>query len=265
MTAAAAARAPSPGEMPLTEHLSEARRRGTRAALALAIGIVAGFVLSEEILDLLRAPVEELASSRAASLNYDTVTGAFDLKLKIALFAGIVLSSPVWLWQSFAYVVPGLHRREKRYALGFAAAAIPLFALGCAFGLALFPHMVSLLAGFASDADSTILNASYYVDFVLKVVLATGIAFVLPVFMVMLNVTGLVSAATLVRSWRVIVVVITLFSALVTPAADVLSMFLVAVPMTALFAAALAIAVVHDRRAVRRATSAGRPGPALTR
>jgi sec-independent protein translocase protein TatC len=123
--------------------------------------------------------------------------------------------------------------------------------------------MVEILTGFAPAEDSTILTASYYVDFVMKIVVAIGIAFVLPVFMVMLNVLGLVSARTLRRSWRLIVVAITLFSALVTPAADVLAMFMVAVPMSALFAAALLVAHLHDRRAARRALAAGLD-PSLT-
>ncbi|MET0318000.1 twin-arginine translocase subunit TatC [Rhodococcus sp. RS1C4] len=240
------------GTMPLAGHLREARRRATRAAVSLLIGIVIGFLLSDSILDVLRTPVEELAATRAASLNYDTVTGAFDLQLRIALFAGIIVSSPVWLRELFAYLAPGLNKREKKYVVGFSAAAAPLFAAGCAFGFLLFPRMVSVLAGFSSDQDSTILNASYYVDFVMKIVLATGIAFVLPAFLVMLNCLGIVSAHALRRSWRVMVVVIALFSALVTPAADVLSMFLVALPMSGLFGAALAITAVHDKRASRR-------------
>lgn len=249
MTAATAARA----TMPLAGHLGEARQRATRAAVALVVGIVAGFVLSDQVLDLLRAPVEDLARTRAASLNYDTVTGAFDLRLRLAVFAGFVLSSPVWLFELFAYVTPGLTARERRYALGFGAAAIPLFAAGCAFGFVMFPHMVDVLTSFAPAEDSTILSASYYVDFVMKIVVAIGIAFVLPVFMVMLNFVGLVSARTFQRNWRVIVIVITLFSALVTPAADVLSMFIVALPMAALFGAALLITQLHDRRAAHRA------------
>lgn len=249
MTATTAAR----GTMPLTGHLREARRRAIRAAVALVVGVVVGFFLSEQILDILRAPVEELAQSRQASLNYETVTGAFDLQLRIALFTGVIVSSPVWLRELFAYLTPGLTRREKKYVAGFSAAAAPLFVGGCAFGFLLFPRMVSVLAGFSSDQDSTILNASYYVDFVMKIVLATGVAFVLPAVLVMLNCLGIVSAHSLRRSWRVIVVVIALFSALVTPAADVLSMFLVALPMSALFGAALAITALHDSRAARRA------------
>ncbi|USI90163.1 twin-arginine translocase subunit TatC [Rhodococcus pyridinivorans] len=255
MTAGTAAR----GTMPLADHLNEARRRGLRAAVALLVGVIAGFVFADQILDVLRAPIEELARSRQASLNYDTVTGAFDVELKIALFTGIIVSSPVWLRELFAYITPGLTRREKTYTIGFSAAAAPLFAAGCTFGFLLFPRMVSVLTGFSSDQDSTLLNASYYVDFVMKIVLATGVAFVLPAVLVMLNCLGIVSAHALRRSWRLIVVVITLFSALVTPAADVLSMFLVAVPMSALFGAALLITGLHDRRAARRTLDSDHP------
>ena len=251
----------TPGAMPISDHLREARRRGTRAAGALIVGVVLGFVFGDQVLDVLRGPIEDLARSRDASLNYDTVTGAFDLKVKIAMFSGVILASPVWLVELFAFVAPGLTRREKKQAFGFSAAAVPLFVAGCAFGFLIFPRMVGMLTGLSSDQDSTMLNAPYYVDFVMKIVLATGIAFVLPVLMVMLNVLGIVSAQKLRRSWRVIVVLITLFSALVTPAADVLSMFLVAVPMSLLFGAALLVAQVHDRRVARRTREAHRLDP----
>lgn len=249
----------SGGAMPLAAHVREARRRATRAALALAVAMVAGFLLSDQILDVLRAPIEELAGERQASLNYATVTAAFDLRMRIAVVAGVILSSPVWLLELFGFVTPGLTPRERRYVVGFAAAAIPLFAAGCTMGLLLFPHMVEVMAGFSSDQDSTILDASYYVDFVLRIVLSLGLAFVLPVFVVVLNLLGVLPAHALRRGWRVIVVVITLFSALVTPAADVLAMFLVAAPMAGLFLSAVAIASVHDHRVALR-TAALTPG-----
>ncbi|MGW9113669.1 twin-arginine translocase subunit TatC [Microbacterium sp. NPDC055683] len=249
MTAVTAAR----GRMPLSQHLSEARTRAVRTAVALVVGAVIGYLLSDQILDVLREPIDALAASRDASLNYDSVTGAFDLRLKIALFAGVVLSSPVWLFELFAFLAPGLTRRERAYTFGFLGAALPLFAAGCVMGFSLFPHMVELLAGFASEEDSTILVASYYVDFVMKIIVATGIAFVLPVFIVMLNLLGVLSARTIARSWRICVVAIVAFSAMVTPSADVLSMFLIAIPMCGLFAAAFLIAHLHDRAAARRA------------
>ncbi|TXK19970.1 twin-arginine translocase subunit TatC [Homoserinibacter sp. GY 40078] len=239
--------------MPLAQHLREARVRAVRAAAALLVGAVAGYLLSDAIFDVLREPIEQLAASRDASLNFDTVTSAFDLRLRVALVAGIVLSSPVWLYEILAFLSPGLTRRERRFTLGFVAAAVPLFAAGCAMGLAIFPHMVELLAGFASDDDSTVLQASTYIDFVLKVVLATGIAFVLPVFVVVLNLLGVLSARTILRGWRLALVGIVLFSALVTPAADVFSMFLVAVPMALLYLAAVLVVLVRERRMRRRA------------
>lgn len=244
---------PDPIRMPLSSHLREARTRSFRAVVALLIGVAAGYLLSDQILEIVRAPITALAESRDASLNYDSITGAFDLKLKIALFAGTALSSPVWMYELFAFLAPGLNTREKKYTFGFVAASVPLFVGGCLMGFLVFPHMVELLASFASTEDSTLLQASYYVDFILKIVLATGVAFVLPVFLVMLNLLGVVPAGAIARSWRIIVVAIVLFSAIVTPAADVLSMFLVAVPMTVLFLVALLIAWLHDRREHRRA------------
>jgi sec-independent protein translocase protein TatC len=252
---AATVAAPRGRHMPVAGHVREARTRTMRAALALVAAAVAGYLLSDPILDVLRAPVLELADSRDASLNYDSVTGAFDLRLRIALLAGVVLSAPVWLYELLAYVAPGLTRRERRHALGFLLSALPLFAAGCAAGLLVFPHMVEVLAGFAAAEDSTLLSASSYFDFVMKVVLGTGVAFTLPVLVVMLNFLGIVSASTLGRGWRLCVVAIIVVSALVTPAADVLSMFLIAVPMTALFFGAYLVARIHDRAVARRAAA----------
>jgi len=239
--------------MPLADHLREARNRGIRAAVAVLAAMAVGYVLADPILSALREPVLAIADSRDASLNYDSVTGAFDLKLRIAVFAGIILSSPVWLYQLFAFITPGLTRKEKRYTFGFVAAAVPLFLAGCAVGFWIFPHMVELLTSFASTEDSTILQATYYVDFVTRMVVAVGFVFVLPVLIVMLNLLGVLPARTILAQWRVSVVAIVVFSALVTPAADAMSMIVVAGAMTALFFAAYVIAVVHDRRAARRA------------
>lgn len=246
-TGAAAAR------MPLAGHLAEARSRIVRAAAALLVGCIGGYLLSGAILEVVRAPIEELAASRNASLNFDSVTGAFDLTIAIAVGAGVILSSPIWLAELFAFIAPGLTRREKRYTIGFLVSAVPLFLAGCAMGLLVFPHMVLLLTSFASDESSSVLDASSYVGFVVKFVVATGVAFVLPVFIVLLNLIGLLPARTIVRSWRMWIIAIVLFSALVTPAADVMSMFLIVVPMSALFVAAGVVAVVHDRLAARRA------------
>ncbi|AUZ88587.1 twin-arginine translocase subunit TatC [Arthrobacter agilis] len=241
--------------MSVHAHLQEAHKRLLRAAVGLLIGAIIGYVLSDQVLAVLRAPIEVLAESRNASLNYDSVSAAFDLKVKIALFAGVAVSSPVWLYQVFAFFLPGLTRREKQYTFGFFLAAVPLFIAGCTTGFLLFPHIVELLAGFGSTEDSTVLVASYYFDFVMKLVLAVGVSFVLPVFVVLLNFIGILPGTTIVRSWRFVIVGILVFSALATPSADVMSMFLLAVPMTGLFALAAAVAVLHDHRTAQRTSN----------
>ncbi|NLG55683.1 MAG: twin-arginine translocase subunit TatC [Rhodococcus sp.] len=235
--------------MPLAEHLTEAQKRLVRCAAALVVGAAIAYLGSDQVLDLLRAPVNEIAESRNAAINYDSITGAFDLKLRIALYGGIALSSPVWLYQILAFVRPALSVREKRYAFGLLASVLPLFAIGCIAGARLFPRMVELLAGFAGTEDSTLLAASGYLDFVMKLVLATGVALTLPAFVVVLNLMGVLSARRIARSWRGCLVAITVFSALVTPAADLVSMFLIAASMCALYVIALLIAWIHDRTA----------------
>lgn len=242
----------SEGRMSLGQHLLELRKRLFRSALGIVIGMVFGFLVSEPILATLRIPILAIAETRNATLQYDTITGAFDLRLQIALYVGLIVSSPVWLYQIFAYITPALTRKEKRFTFGFFFSAVPLFLGGCATGFAVFPHVVELLAGFASAEDASFFNAKYYVDFVVKLVFAVGIAFVLPVFAVLLNFMGVVSGATLIKSWRIAILLITVFCAAATPAADVVTMFLLAIPMIGLYFAAVAIAFGHDRAVARR-------------
>jgi len=238
--------------MPVGAHLRELRIRSVRIAVAAGVGLLAGFLLSDAVLDLLRAPIAQLAESRNATLNYASVSGAFDLKMQIAVYSAGAIAAPVLLWQAVAFMSPGLTRRERRWTIGFASAALPLFAAGCLVGVWMFPHIVQLLAGFASTEDSTVLDAERYVEFVLKLAVAFGVAFVSPVFVVLLNAIGVLPGRSIVRGWRVVIVGVVLFCAVATPAADIGSMFLLAVPMCLLFAAAAGVAVLHDRAVARR-------------
>ena len=240
--------------MSLAEHLRELRKRLVISAVAILITAVGGFFLAPYVIDALRVPINTIAEQRNAEIIYTTVTGAFDLRLAIAITIAIVAASPVWLYQLFAFLVTGLTSKEKRYTFGFFFTAVPLFFAGAAAGWFVFPHMVELLTSFSSQEDSTLLDARIYYDFVIKLVLAVGIAFVLPVFLVLLNFVGVLSARSIIKGWRIAVLVIVLFTALATPAADVISMFLLAIPMVLLYFAAWGVAVLHDRRAARRAT-----------
>lgn len=239
--------------MSLGEHLIELRKRLFISGLAIIVGAVAGFFLAPFVIDALRVPIAQIAESRNATITYTTITGAFDLRLQIAFTIAIVGTSPIWLYQIFAFLVPGLTSKEKRYTFGFFFSAVPLFITGAAAGWFIFPHMVELLTSFSSEEEATFLDARVYYDFVIKLVLAVGIGFVLPVFIVLLNFVGVLSASAILKGWRFAILLITIFTALTTPAADVMSMFLLAIPMVMLYFAAAGIAWLHDRRVAKRA------------
>lgn len=238
--------------MSLGEHLLELRKRLVISAIAIVLAAVGGYLLAPLVKDGMRVPINKIAEERNAEITYTTVTGAFDLQIQIALTLAILIASPIWLYQLFAFLVPGLTSKEKRYTFGFFFSAVPLFLVGGAVGWFLFPHMVELLASFAPTEDSTLLDARYYYEFVIKLVLAIGIAFILPVFLVLLNFTGVLSAAAILKGWRIAILLIIVFCAIATPAADVISMFLLAVPMVLLYFIATGIAWLHDRRSAKR-------------
>lgn len=255
--------------MSLGDHLRELRKRLFISAIAIVVAAAVAFInwgwlsdllhlpvkltsLTTFVQDGMRVPITQLAENHNATISYTTVSSAFDLTVQIGLTCAILIASPVWLYQVFAFLVPGLTGREKKYTFGFFFSAVPLFLAGGVVGWLLFPHMVELLASFTPGQDSILLDAKYYYDFIIKLVLAVGVGFVLPVFLVLLNFVGVLSAKTILKGWRVAVLVIALFCAVATPAVDVISMFLLAIPMVALYFAAVLVATLHDRAAARR-------------
>jgi sec-independent protein translocase protein TatC len=255
--------------MSLGDHLRELRKRLVFSAVAIVVAAVVAFVdwsgicallglpfrltsLTDFVKDGMRVPINEIAENYSATISYTTVSAAFDLHLQIGLTVAILVASPVWLFQVFAFLVPGLTGKEKRYTFGFFFSAVPLFLAGGLVGWLLFPHMVQLLSTFTPAEDSIVLDARYYYDFIIKLVLAVGIGFVLPVFLVLLNFIGVLSAAAILKGWRVAVLAITLFCAIATPSVDVASMFLLAIPMVVLYFAAIGVAWIHDRAVARR-------------
>ncbi len=239
--------------MSLGQHLIELRKRLFRSAIGIVLGAVVGWLVYPWVWDALRAPIQVIAESRNAVLNYQGITTAFDVHMQIAIYVGIFVSSPIWLYQIFAFLVPGLTRKEKRYTFGFVFTAIPLFLAGCAAGWFVVPHIVIILTSFVPAQDASFIEAKDYLGFVLKLILAVGVAFVLPVFLVLLNFVGVMSGRTILKGWRIAVLTITLFTAIATPAADPFSMFLLAIPMVVLYFLAVGIAYWHDALAAKKA------------
>ncbi|OZD31276.1 twin-arginine translocase subunit TatC [Rhodococcus sp. 06-1477-1B] len=241
--------------MPLLSHLSELRKRVTIAGVAIAVAGVAGFALSDAVIAAAAEPLAHIQGPSLTSLNFTRIGEAFDLRFKIALALGIVLAAPVWLYQVWAFLVPGLTRRERRLGIAFVGTAVPLFVGGVTFGWLVVPQIVHLLAGFAPAGSTTLLTASQYFDFLLKLVVGVGLAFVSPLAIVALNAVGVLSAATIIRGWRVALILIVIFSATVTPPSDLLSMLIIALPLCALYVGSAAWTWVHDRRIARRGSA----------
>jgi len=239
--------------MSLGQHLVELRKRLFLSAAGILVGTAGGWFLYDLVWPMLQAPIQHIGKSHQAIINFTNITGAFDIRIQIAFTIGIVVSSPLWLYQIFAFIVPALTRREKKYVFGFIFSAIPLFLIGCGVGWIVFPHMIELMASFVPAGSASFYDAKYYLDFVLKLVLVVGIAFELPVFLVLLNFIGVVSAKAIVKGWRWAILSVVVFTAIATPAADITSMLLLAVPMVFLYFVAVGIAFLHDRSVARRA------------
>lgn len=247
--------------MPLRAHLVELRKRVFLAALGVVVGAVIGWFLYTPVFEALQRPIELVAEERAdlITLNFAGIATSFDMMVKVSFFLGVIISSPWWLYQFWAFVTPGLTRRERGYAIGFVAVAVPLFLAGAFMAWWVLPNAVRLLTEFTPDGATNIIDAQTYLGFVMRIMLAFGIAFLLPIIMVALNFAGIGTAATWRKGWRWAVLLSFVFAAIVTPTPDAITMLAVAIPMSALYFLALGVCVIHDRRVDRKRVAAGLP------
>jgi sec-independent protein translocase protein TatC len=240
--------------MPLLAHLAEFRLRVFRAAVIIGIGFVANWFLYNEIVARLAKPVCDLklaqaqGSSHCGALYINGVLGPINLQIKVSLIAGLIVTAPLWIYQLWAFVAPGLHKHEKRRAFYFLCAATPFFAGGVYMGYRILPIAIRVLFGFTPSQLTNLINFADYLDFVLRVILLFGLAFELPVFLVTLNLLGAVSGKAILKPWRMWVFGITFFIAAFTPSADPFTMFLLAGPLILFYFAAGGIALLNDRR-----------------
>jgi sec-independent protein translocase protein TatC len=243
------------GRMALREHLRELRRRVVRSALAILVGAVVGWFLYNQVFAGLVRPIRLIQAQRGAaqtSINFADPAGPFNLKVQLSILTGVVLASPVWLYQFWAFITPGLTRRERRYSFAFVAAAFPLFLCGAGLAWWVLPKAMEFFNAFVPAGGSTFIAANTYFAFVTRIVLAFGVAFVLPVVLVALNLVGLLSGRTLLRQWRITVFACFLFAAIATPTPEATSMCILAGAMCLLFAVAIGICLLVDRRRARR-------------
>jgi sec-independent protein translocase protein TatC len=243
------------GRMSLTEHLRELRVRLVRSVLAVIVCTIAAAFFYDELFRLLTAPIDSIKDQYpGVTLNFAGIGDPFTFALKICAMAGLFAASPVWLWNLWGFVAPGLHQREKRYGIAFVAVSVPLFLGGAVLAYLFLPKGFDLLIGFNPDPDNVanIISLNAYMSFVLRMFLVFGIAFVLPVFMFGLNLAGIVTGRQLLRAWRPVILGGFLFAAVATPSGDPWTMTALAVPMLLLYYLAAGLALLTDRRRARQ-------------
>jgi sec-independent protein translocase protein TatC len=215
---------------------------------------VVGWFLFEPVFKILQAPLLEVTKARGieAIVNFGTVVSAFDLRIQVSIFLGVIITAPFWLYNLWAFVSPGLKMRERRFTLGFLFSSVPLFLAGAYLAWTSLPSFVVVLIGFTPEGSSNVINASDYILFAIRIVLVFGLAFVMPVLLVLLNFANLITGAGILKGWRLAVFIIAFVSALATPTADPMSMFLLMGPLSALYFLAVGVAILNDKRRERR-------------
>jgi sec-independent protein translocase protein TatC len=245
------------GRMSLLEHLSEFRKRLVRASLAIVLGMIGGWFSYNKVVNALTAPFCHNGASAhqktCGILYINGVLGPLNLKVEIAILLGLFFSSPIWIYQLWAFIAPGLYKKEKRYSIGFVAAGVPFFAGGAYLGYVLIPAAVKFLLGFTPNNLTNLVKIDEYLNFVLRVIFIFGIAFELPVFLVALNMIGILSGRAILKPWRLAIFGITLFAALVVPTGDPFTMLALAVPMVFFYLLAGALGILNDRRRAKKA------------
>ena len=248
--------------MPLIEHLRELRSRLVKSGIAIAIGMVVGWIYYAEIFAWISEPFTDVIAAAKANgqdvvLALTGVADPFVLQIQVSAAAGLALSSPVWLYQLWRFVTPGLHRNEQRWAIGFAAVATPLFAAGITLAYVVMPLGLEILLGFTPANVENIVSVDRYLSFFLRTIIVFGVGFLTPLLIVLLNFAGILSGKRLVSWWRWIIFTVLIFSAIATPTGDPINLMLLAGPIMLLVIIAVGISLLNDRRRARKSRNSG--------
>jgi len=243
-------------EMSLQEHLRELRTRLFKASVSIVIGTVIAWVFYPQIFEILSQPVNAIveqaqANGRDVRLVLGGVADAFVLQIKVSVVTSMLVTAPLWIYQLWRFITPGLYRKEKLRAYLFAGVATPLFISGAVLAYIFLPVGLNILFGFTPLGVGNYVPVDRYLSFFLRMVLVFGISFLAPLFIVMLNLFDVLEAKAITSRWRLVVLIVFAFAAIATPTGDPVNMTLLAVPVLLLISIATGIAWVNDRRRAR--------------
>jgi len=253
-------RANPEGRMPLMEHIRELRNRLIKAVLGIIAGMVVGWFVYQKAFNFITDPyckldIHNKVGCSGANGHPLIVTGVFDpffVRLKVAFIVAVIVSSPIWFYQLWAFIAPGLYKRERRWTFAFVACAVPLFALGGFFAYLALSRGLHFLLGLTPQHVQPFITIDTYFGFVLAFLFIFGVAFELPLVLVLLNVAGAVSHAFIRKYRRMMIFLVFVFAGAATPSPDPFSMLLLAVPCVILIEVAELFVWANDRRRARR-------------
>ncbi|MFT3875138.1 MAG: twin-arginine translocase subunit TatC [Propioniciclava sp.] len=247
--------------MSLADHLRELRYRLVFSLIAITVGVIVCAFFYFPLLDFLVQPyltAKEILEGTRPQLDLQAalsgVAAPIVLALMVVAVGGLVITSPIWLYQLWAYIAPALLAKEKKYALAFLAAAVPLFLGGIVLAYVIMPQAVAVMVSFTPGLDIlNIINLDDFLKLMMQLMLVFGVGFLLPVVVVTLNFVGLVKATALKSARRYVLFGCAVFGAAATPGGDPISMLALALPMMGLFLIAESICRANDRRRARKA------------
>ena len=262
---------PAQHEMTLTEHLAELRMRIIRSGLAIMVGGIVVLALYDHVLSWMLQPYQDLCARKPAEFcgrsvdpetgkvvlfNLDPIEG-LTTRLKVSFYGGLILALPVVLWQVWRFIVPALHKTERRYAMGFVLSSLILFLFGCVVAFfTLGPALEFMISWAGQDVEPTF-QVQAYIRLIGLMCLAFGVGFIIPVLLVFLELIRVITPRQLLHFWRYALVLIFFVAAVITPSGDPISLIALAVPMTVLYFLAILVGWIFQRARRRRERNAG--------
>jgi sec-independent protein translocase protein TatC len=229
------------GRMTVVEHLTELRRRLVISIIAVVLAAIVCYVFALDIINFFLEYYRDATDGERNAFIFTGPLDAFVTRLKVATYGGIVLAVPIWLWELWRFVTPGLNPKEKRYAIPFVLTSIVLFALGAFVALLTLPQALDFLLGVGGEEVQPLLTADKYIGLVSIMILAFGVAFEFPVLLVFLLIARVLTTEQLSRFRRWAIVLIFVFAAVITPSQDPYSLFFMAVPMCLFYEASILV------------------------